>query len=227
MNVEPRNTKTRNGRLHARTLQAFLIGVLLVLGIGTGPDRGLSGSQASPSQATPGGDATVVLAGGCFWGVEAVFEHVRGVRSATSGFARYANPASPVPIEAVRIVFAPSQVSQRQLLEVFFLIAHDPTTRDRQGPDSGPEYRAVVFFQSPPERAAADSYIAELTASHRFARPIVTEVRALAGFTVAPDGHQDYGSRHRDDAYVVRNDAPKLVALQQRFPQLYQKQRAP
>lgn len=196
---------------------------LLMLAAGVVPDRPV----LSSAQTTRGSDATIVLAGGCFWGVEAVFEHVRGVRSATSGYARYANPPSSVRIEAVRIIYDPSQVTRRQLLEVFFLVAHDPTTRDRQGPDSGPEYRAVVFFQSPAERETAEAYVAELTRDRRFGRPIVTEVRALAGFGVAEDVHQDYGSRHPNDPYVVRNDAPKLAALQQRFPQFYQKERAP
>jgi peptide-methionine (S)-S-oxide reductase len=127
----------------------------------------------------------------------------------------------------VRIVYNPSQVTYRQLLEVFFLVAHDPTTRDRQGPDRGPEYRAVVFSQSSTEHDAAAAYVGELTRARRFPRPIVTEVRSLERFSVAEAFHQNYAFLHPTAPYIVQNDAPKLAALQQRFPQVYQKNRAP
>ncbi len=189
------------------------------------------GDLAAQAAASPRGAATLVLAGGCFWGVEAVFEHLRGVQSVTSGYARYgarnASPRSDVPIEAVRIVYDPSRVDQRQLLEVFFAIAHDPTSRDRQGPDAGPEYRAVAFYQSEPERRVIEDYRAELVQVRRFAKPIVTEVQALASFRDAEALHQDYASRHPDDPYIRYNDAPKLARLKQQFPALYQEQRAP
>lgn len=174
-------------------------------------------------------DATVVLAGGCFWGTEAVFEHLRGVRSVTSGFARYWKVPSPghVPIEAVRVVYDPSQISYQQLLEVFFTVAHDPTSRDRQGPDAGPEYRAVAFYEDGRERDIAQAYVAELTRAQRFTRPIVTEVRALTGFEIAPAFHQDYAARHPDEPYIVHNDAPKVAHLKKAFPSLYQDFRAP
>jgi peptide-methionine (S)-S-oxide reductase len=175
--------------------------------------------------------ATTVLAGGCYWGVEAVFEHLQGVQSVTSGFARYEGalpaPGLPVSVEAVRIVYDPSRITYRQLLEVFFLVAHDPTSRDRQGPDAGPEYRAVVLFDSPRERAAAENFVAELDRGRRFSRPIVTEIRALAGFEIAAADQQDYGARHPSDPYIVRNDAPKLINLKRAFPALYRDQRAP
>lgn len=174
-------------------------------------------------------DATVVLAGGCFWGTEAVFEHLRGVRSVTSGFARYWKlpSADQVPIEAVRVVYDPSQISYQQLLEVFFIVAHDPTSRDRQGPDAGPEYRAVAFYEDGRERDIAQAYVAELTRTQRFSRPIVTEVRALTGFEIAQPFHQDYAARHPDEPYIVHNDAPKVAHLKKAFPRLYQDSRAP
>lgn len=187
---------------------------------------GASGS-AVQTQPQP---ATLVLAGGCFWGVEAVFEHVRGVHSVTSGYASYGLPNedhSPVPIEAVRITYDPRVITHRQLLEVFFTIAHDPTSRDRQGPDAGPEYRAVVFHASDEEQRASEAYRDELTRQRRFARPIVTEVRRLADFQIAEPFHQDYASRHPNEPYIVHNDAPKLVRLKQQFPALHQEQRAP
>lgn len=184
-------------------------------------------AQAARPQAN---HTMLVLAGGCFWGVEAVFEHVRGVHSVTSGYARYGSPNedhSPVPIEAVRITYDPNVITHRQLLEVFFTIAHDPTSRDRQGPDAGPEYRAVVFNASDKEQKASEAYRDELTRQGRFARPIATEVRRLADFQIAEPFHQDYASRHPNDPYIVYNDAPKLVRLKQQFPALYQEQRAP
>ena len=175
--------------------------------------------------------ATAVLAGGCFWGVEAVFQHLIGVRSVTSGYARdprrAAMPSLPVPVEAVRIVYEPATITYRQLLDVFFAIAHDPTLRDRQGPDVGPEYRAVVFYQRPIEREEAERFIAELGQAKRFEGPIVTEVRSLAGFEVAEDDHQNYAARHPADPYIVQNDAPKLARLKAGFPALYQERSAP
>lgn len=173
--------------------------------------------------------ATIVLAGGCFWGTEAVFEHLRGVRSVTSGFARYWEVPSEdqVPIEAVRVVYDPSQISYPQLLEVFFTVAHDPMSRDRQGPDAGPEYRAVVFYEAGREREVAEAYVTQLTRAKRFARPIVTEVRALTGFEIAPGFHQDYAHRHPADPYIVHNDVPKIAHLKKAFPDLYQDVRAP
>ena len=174
----------------------------------------------------PRADAAAILAGGCFWGTEAVYEHLKGVRSVTSGFAN-APAGTPVAVEAVRIVYDPAIISYWQLLEVFFAVAHDPTSRDRQGPDAGAEYRAVVFYQTDQERDAAGAYLAELVKGKRFAKPIVTEVLSLAKFTVAPSFHQDYGFQHPDEPYIVQNDAPKLVHLKRDFPALYQERRAP
>ena len=175
-------------------------------------------------------NATLVLAGGCFWGVEAVFEHIRGVHSVTSGYAGYGSPNedhSPVSVEAVRVTYDPRVITHRQLLDVFFTIAHDPTSRDRQGPDAGPEYRAVVFSVSDEEQKASEAYRDELTGQGRFAGPIVTEVHRLVNFQIAEPFHQDYASRHPNDPYIVYNDAPKLVRLKRQFPALYREQRAP
>ena len=167
-----------------------------------------------PPAPAPREDATAVFAGGCFWGVESVFEHLRGVRSAVSGYTDRG-------IESVRLVYDPGQVSYRELLEVFFTVAHDPTLRDRQGPDIGPQYRAVVYYLSAEQRGQVDAYLGELARARRFARPIVTEVRPLGSFTVAEALHQDYAARHPKEAYVVVNDAPKLARLRQLFPGLF------
>lgn len=161
-------------------------------------------------------EATAVFAGGCFWGVEAVFEHLRGVRTATSGYAGEGR------VEAVRVVYDPSSISYRQLLEVFFRVAHDPTLRDRQGPDIGPEYRAIVFYANPDERGAVQDYLEQLRRDRVFAKPIVTEVLPLGSFEIAESFHQDYSARHPTDPYIVVNDHPKLERLRRAFPALYQ-----
>ena len=185
----------------------------------------LSGSTPAPH------GATAVFAGGCFWGTEYVFEHVRGVAGVVSGFAREpatGTPAGlPQPVEAVHVTYNADQVSYQQLLEIFFAVAHDPTTMDRQGPDSGPEYRAVVFAQGGTQVMAALSYVASLRESKKFSAPIVTQIKTLDGFTAAPAEHQDYSFRHLTDAYVVQNDIPKLERLKREFPALYQETRAP
>lgn len=173
-------------------------------------------------------DAVMVLAGGCFWGVEAVFEHVLGVRSVTSGFARPSDAERGfVPVEAVRIVYDPSRVNPDQLLAVFFAVAHDPMSRDVQGPDEGPEYRAMVFYRTPPERAQAESFFAAFARDRSLHGPIVTELRALGRFTEAEAFHQDFSAKHPADPYVVRNDLPKLRALEAEFPFLYRPERSP
>lgn len=188
---------------------------------------GLSFSLALfPAAIVPRGEATAVLAGGCFWGTEAVFEHLKGVHSVMSGFAS-APSGTAVPVEAVRIVYDPDTISYRQLLEVFFQVAHDPTTRDRQGPDEGAEYRAAVLYQTPAERDAATGYVAELVKGKKYSALIVTEVLSLSKFSLAESFHQDYGFKHPTEPYVVYNDAPKLVRLKKEFPALYQEQRAP
>jgi peptide-methionine (S)-S-oxide reductase len=164
-------------------------------------------------------EASGVFAGGCFWGVESVFDHLQGVRSAVSGYADGG-------IEAVRVSYDPAQISYQELLQVFFTVAHDPTQRDRQGPDAGPEYRGVVYYLSPEQRQLVEGYLAGLNRAHRFARPIVTEVRPLGRFQVAEPFHQNYAARHPNEPYIIVNDAPKLDRLRRAFPRLYRKRRS-
>jgi peptide-methionine (S)-S-oxide reductase len=164
------------------------------------------------------GTGTAVFAGGCFWGVGSVFEHLRGVQSVTAGYAEGL-------IEAVRVVYDPAQISHRELLQVFFGIAHDPTLRDRQGPDVGPEYRAVAYYLDEEQRRGTLDYKAELERAHVFPRPIVTEVQPLHRFRIAEPVQQDYAARHPDDPYIVVNDAPKLERLRRDFPTLYRAER--
>lgn len=175
------------------------------------------GAASAPAAAS----RTVVLAGGCFWGVEAVFEHVRGVKSVTSGYATPDGNGRKGFAEAVRIVYDPAQIRYEQLLEVFFLVAHDPTEVDRQGPDVGPRYRSIVFVVDDDERRIVGGYLDSLRTHDTFAAPIATEIAALRSFRIAEDFHQDYAEHHPQAAYVVVNDLPKLAALRRRFPGLY------
>lgn len=181
-------------------------------------------AHAGPSQ------ATAVFAGGCFWGIEGVFEHVKGVTSATAGYAG-GSVASPTyeqvssgttgHAEAVRVTYDPSQITYERLLEVFFTVAHDPTQLNRQGPDHGTQYRSIVFYSDTVQRRAVQAYVGELTSKKTFAKPIVTEVVPLAGFYEAEAYHQGYMARHPKAPYIVYNDAPKVANLRRQFPDLY------
>jgi peptide-methionine (S)-S-oxide reductase len=164
---------------------------------------------------------TVVFAGGCFWGVEAVFEHLHGVRSATSGYATPVDDPKGFA-EAVRVEYDPTQISYDLLLQVFFLVAHDPTQIDRQGPDVGPRYRSIVFVSDTADRRIALAELDSLRARRTYPAPIATQVAALRSFRIAEDFHQDFVLRHPDDAYVVINDLPKIGELRRKFPTLYQ-----
>ena len=174
---------------------------------------------------------TAVFAGGCFWGIEAVFEHIKGVRSAVSGYAggKTASPSyeevstgSTGHAESVRVVYDPAAVSYGQLLQVFFSVAHDPTQLNRQGPDHGTQYRSAIFYRTPDQQRAAEAYVRQLTAAKTFAKPIVTQIVPLTAFYPAEEYHQDYMVHHPNQPYIVYNDAPKVKRLELQFPQLYQ-----
>lgn len=176
------------------------------------------------------GNQVAVFAGGCFWGVEAVFEHVRGVKSATSGYAggnaltaHYSIVATGRTghAESVKVIYDPTQVSYGQLLKVFFSVAHDPTQLNRQAPDVGTQYRSGIFAASKAQQQVAVAYIRQLDAAKVFASPIVTLVEPLDGFHPAEAEHQDFLRLHPRDPYIVYNDAPKLVHLKQLFPKQY------
>ncbi len=175
-------------------------------------------------------EQSAVFAGGCFWGVQAVFQHVKGVISATSGYAGGDAKTAQYEIvstgdtghaESVKIVYDPSQVSYGQLLRVFFSVAHDPTQLNRQGPDKGSQYRSAVFYSSDEQKRAAEAYIAQLRGAKVFARPIATLVSPLGKFYPAEAYHQNYFDRHPNDPYIVYNDAPKVASLSKVFPELY------
>jgi peptide-methionine (S)-S-oxide reductase len=176
------------------------------------------------------GEETVVFAGGCFWGVQAVFQRVRGVTKAVSGYAggsagtaRYelVSRGTTGHAESVEVSWDPAQVSFAQLLQIFFTVAHDPTELNRQGPDVGTQYRSAIFFRTPAQRAAAQAHIDQLAAAKTFSRAIVTQVVPLTAFYRAEDYHQDYFNRHPDEPYIVYNDWPKVDSLRKAFPSLY------
>ena len=174
---------------------------------------------------------TAVFAGGCFWGVDAVFKHVKGVSDAESGYAGgRANTANYDQVsggdtghaEAVRVRFDPTQVSYQQLLQVFFGVAHDPTQLNRQGPDVGSQYRSAIFYTSADQDKVAKAYVQQMTGAHTFSKPIVTEIVPLQQFYRAEEYHQNYLALHPYQPYIVFNDMPKLKQLRKQFPILYQ-----
>jgi peptide-methionine (S)-S-oxide reductase len=174
--------------------------------------------------------ATAVFSGGCFWGVDAVFKHVKGVSRVVSGYsggaadtANYETVSTGTTghAESVQITFDPSEVSYDDLLEVFFFVAHDPTELNRQGPDSGTQYRSSIFYANDEQKKMADDYIARLNQKQSFVKPIVTKVVPFTGFYPAEAYHQNYLALHPDQAYIVINDMPKLDRLRESLPALY------
>ncbi|MEO5612175.1 MAG: peptide-methionine (S)-S-oxide reductase MsrA [Sphingomicrobium sp.] len=184
---------------------------------------------AGTAQAAPPRLEQAVLAGGCFWGMEGVFEHVKGVRNVVSGYAggtaRDANYSAVSTertghAEAVRITYDPAQISYGQLLKIYATVAHDPTQVNRQGPDSGTSYRSAIFPQNPGQKQAATSFLAQLRASHFYSRPIATRIES-GGFYVAEASHQDFMRRNPYYPYILVNDRPKLTKLKQTYPQYW------
>jgi len=183
---------------------------------------------ASPAAAAPRSE-TAVLAGGCFWGMESVFEHVKGVTDVVSGFAGgEASTATYDAVstertghaEAVRITYDPSKISYAQLLQIYFAVAHDPTQVNRQGPDTGPSYRSAIFPRNPGQAQIAKAFIARLQARHVFKAPIATRIEN-GGFFPAEAYHQDYARKHPWEPYILINDRPKVAALQRQYPSFY------
>ena len=173
---------------------------------------------------------TIVLAGGCFWGIQAVFQHLKGVTKAVSGYtggtaetAKYGEVSmgNTGHAESVQVTYDPSQITLGKILKVFFSVAHDPTQLDRQGPDTGTQYRSEIFFTTPEQEKVADIYIVQLRQKNVFPLPIVTKVSKLQEFYPAEEYHQDYATRHPDSRYIVINDLPKVENLKKSFPELY------
>ncbi|HYX30043.1 MAG TPA: peptide-methionine (S)-S-oxide reductase MsrA [Pyrinomonadaceae bacterium] len=172
---------------------------------------------------------TIVLAGGCFWGVDAVFKHVKGVTEVKSGYAGGKGSATYEQVstgetgyaESVQITYDPSKITYGKLLKIFFAVAHDPTEVNRQGPDTGTQYRSAIFYSTDDQKRIAGAYIDQLNKARVFRRLLATQLSALDSFHEAESYHQNYLANHRDEPYIVYNDLPKLENLRKEFPELY------
>ncbi|HTF45185.1 MAG TPA: peptide-methionine (S)-S-oxide reductase MsrA [Terriglobales bacterium] len=195
---------------------------------------GAKGPVPSPAadarRAAAPGQQTAVVSGGCFWGIQAVFQHVKGVTNATSGYSggeaktadyETVSMGQSGHAESVRISFDPSQVTYGELLRVFFSVAHDPTELNRQGPDEGTQYRSLIFYADPEQKQIAEAYIAQLDQAAVFNHKIVTQVVPLKAFYPAEAYHQNYATIHPNNPYILFNDAPKVANLREEFPDLY------
>lgn len=216
-----------------------LLGLCLVLILGAALTSCTASGRSNNILPYPDVDASIaqvgmrqeaVIAGGCFWGIQAVFQHVKGVKSAVSGYAGGAADKAQYELvstggtghaESVKITYDPSQITYGQILRIFFSVAHDPTQLNRQGPDIGSQYRSAIFYGNAEQKRIAEAYIAQLAKARVFPRPIVTQVVPLQAFYPAEAYHQDYAARHPNDLYIVYNDAPKVEQLRQQFPHLY------
>jgi peptide-methionine (S)-S-oxide reductase len=219
-----------------RIMRTFPIGVLLlccsliVAGCGKASAAVSIPAPNIDERGGPPADRFAVFAGGCFWGIEAVFKHVKGVKTAVSGYAGGTAATAHYEMvgtgrtghaESVQVIYDPSQISYGQLLQVFLSVAHDPTQLNRQGPDVGPQYRSVIFFASPEQQHIAQAYIDQLDAAKVLKQRIVTHVAPLEMFYPAEAYHQDYAAHHPNDLYIVMNDLPKVGRLHEQFPQIY------
>jgi peptide-methionine (S)-S-oxide reductase len=187
----------------------------------------LAGGSARPAAAAP--SQQIVLAGGCFWGMELVFRNLNGVSEAMPGYsggsavtAHYemVSTGTTGHAESVRVTYDPAKISLEQILNVYFTVAHDPTELNRQGPDDGTQYRSAIFVANAEQRDAAQAEIARLTAEHKYAAPIVTKLETFKAFYPAESYHRNYAELHPNDPYIVYNDLPKLAALKKTYPQL-------
>jgi len=215
------------------TMLPVAIAAVLLL---SGPSGRADGGEhvlPPPSVDVPasGASQTAVLAGGCFWGVQGVFEHVRGVKKVLAGYAggraetahyETVSDGDTGHAESVQVVFDPKQISYGRILQIFFSVALDPTEVNRQGPDSGTQYRSEVFAADAAQRGTAAAYIAQLDKARAFGRPIATRVDPLTGFYPAEAYHQDYLERHPNQPYIAFNDIPKVESLKRLFPDVYQ-----
>jgi peptide-methionine (S)-S-oxide reductase len=215
----------------------MLLGVAVAGVIGQVSAFSLGGEDAviipppTLDEVTQAHSETAVFAGGCFWGVQGVFQHVKGVQKAVSGYAGgAANTAEYERVsegdtghaESVQVTFDPAQVSYGSLLQIYFSVAHNPTELNRQGPDSGTQYRSALFPVNADQQKVAQAYIAQLDAAHAFNKPIVTQLESYNGFYPAEDYHQDFLTEHPSYPYIVINDMPKVANLKQVFAQRYQ-----
>jgi peptide-methionine (S)-S-oxide reductase len=221
-------------RISVRMVAAILtvLAGTLACQTGSGASAAVPTPAADEAKVAAKGKETAVLAGGCFWGIQAVFKHVKGVLSSTSGYSggtvdhpdyEMVSSGRTGHAESVEIVFDPSQVTYGELLRVFFSVALDPTELNRQGPDEGTQYRSVIFYGNEEQKRIAQAYIAQLDQAKVFRRAIVTQVVPLQKFYPAEGYHQNYAELHPTDGYIMFNDAPKVANLKKEFPELYTK----
>jgi peptide-methionine (S)-S-oxide reductase len=212
------------------TTAAVAVAAWLFLGTGVAAEKAVKLPPPTRDLVATAATETAVFAGGCFWGVQAVFQHTQGVLNAVSGYAggekgtaRYelVTTGRTGHAESVQVTYDPKKVSYGTLLQIFFSVAHDPTTRDRQGPDVGTHYRSAVFYRDAQQKQVAEAYIAQLNATKLFAAPIVTQVNALAAFHPAEAYHQDYATRFPHQPYIATYDLPKIANLKLVMPQVY------
>ena len=198
-------------------------------------DKPIPAAKLDEAKAGAPASETAVLAGGCFWGMQGVFEHVKGVTKVVAGYSGGARETAVYELvgsettghaESVQVTFDPRVVSYGDLLRVYFSVAHDPTELDRQGPDTGTSYRSEIFFASPTQEKIARAYVAQLGAAHVFAAPIVTRIEPLKGFYEAEGYHQDFLIHNPTYPYIVYNDLPKIDALKRVFPSMYREKPA-
>jgi peptide-methionine (S)-S-oxide reductase len=213
-------------------MKRFLFAALAILGLSAATFPDAKTTTEAPSSAT---SEQIVLAGGCFWGMEAVFDQLAGVKSVLPGYAggsaatahyELVSTGTTGHAESVEVTFNPKKISFAQLLKVYFEVAHDPTEVNRQGPDSGTQYRSAIFYTTPGQQRVAEAYIRQLDRAKVFPAPIATQVMPLSGFYEAESYHLHYVANHPDDAYIVENDIPKLAALRREFPALLKAQTA-
>jgi peptide-methionine (S)-S-oxide reductase len=215
----------------SRVSALFLLVVLgAVVACNAGERNVIPPPTTDAALATASSQQSVVIAGGCFWGIQAVFQHVKGVISATSGYSGGEAKTAEYEIvsegdtghaESVKIVYDPSKITYGQLLRIFFSVAHDPTELNRQGPDSGTQYRSSIFYGNDDQKRIAEAYIGQLDQAKVFSSPIVTQVVPLKAFYPAEAYHQNYAANHPANPYIVFNDAPKVANLKQQFPEIY------
>jgi len=205
----------------------------VLAGIGSASSVVVPAPTVDEPKAAPGATETAVLAGGCFWGVQGVFQHVKGVTMAESGYAggqqatadyETVSTGTTGHAESVRITYDPAQVSFGKLLQIYFSVVQDPTQLDRQGPDEGTQYRSAIFAQDATQQRVADAYVAQLSAAKVFPAPIVTTVEPNPGFFPAEQYHQDYLNSHPTSSYIAANDMPKVAALEKLFGGEYRAQ---
>jgi peptide-methionine (S)-S-oxide reductase len=223
------NRMLKSSLLIAATLAAIFYA------LGRNPAKGATAvpdPKVDESLAAAKAHETVVFAGGCFWGIQAVFEHVKGVTKATAGYSggSVKNPGyeevssgTTGHAESVEVVYDPSKITFGQLLKVFFSVAHNPTELNRQGPDFGTQYRSAIFYETPDQQRIAQAYVDQLTEAKTFSSPIVTQIVPFKAFYRAEDYHQDYAVHNPDNPYIMMNDLPKVANLKKDFPDLYVK----